>query len=277
MSNALPRFPGTEGADRDRDCPANQHRHRAKKKCHGSACPQLVGNGLAIENADPELTARDPPEPLSVPRVRDRSDGSVRPVERDEVRAVDEPPLAPVGQGAAYLFRSVVDIDDGPALRHVPCDCGQPAQDGPIVRRPHRAEKRRERKRVERDQVVFSQVAPVFDQTCHRAVDGGSCEVERAIVPESRPEEGRSFGRGEVADGRDAHSLSHGRERDRDPPPRVRRERLEFRENVRQGGAAETNELLRRAFGALAAGADASHGVGRTCPNVDRLGVEEAW
>ena len=48
-----------------------------------------------------------------------------------------------------------------------------------------------QREGVERHEVALAEIAPVLDEPLDGALDRGAREIERAVVPEARPEEGR--------------------------------------------------------------------------------------
>ena len=162
---------------------------------------------------------------------------------------VREPPLMPVSDGPLNVHIVRCAIDDESPLGRVSCQARGTLEARVIDRARHRSHQRLQSERIECGNIVFATVAAKIDEATDLPFRGALSEIERALLPKSRPKEGCSFGMFEACRRGQSHPLGHRRQRHRHSTARFWGERLEEGQNDRKRRSTQSTELVRSRFG----------------------------
>ena len=144
-----------------------------------------------------------------------------------------------------------------------------------IGRGQHRRDDDRQGEGIDPHEIALSRVRDAQDQPSDGAIDGRSGEVERAVLPELRPEGHRRLGLAKGIHRPELHPRGHRCQRDGEPTLLRRRELVQIGKDVRKCRPAELHQFVgpeRR--DRVTAGDVMSRRLGAN-PHVLRLGIEE--
>ena len=238
-----PAPPRRERAEGYRNGVAREEREERQERERDRRARELVGDRHAVDRARSEATGRRAEDPLAVAGVEHGGLDAPWTVVRDVVALVHLPPRLPVAHDAMDGVVVGVERDGTAPPRRVRGERGERAEGFAVVGLAHRRDHGGERVRVHADEVAFAQVGRMQDESMHGAMERGAREVERAVLPELRPEEDRRARVVELLRGPGPHSLGDRRERDGDAPSLGRRELVEPREDERERRTAQAREL----------------------------------